>query len=195
MSRRKPSRGSPVPAGKGVQVFDTQLGWVAMLWHGTRLQALTFGLDSAQAAIAALDLKADVQSAVHPNRLKAALRTSGTDDPVAQRIRAYLAGRPDDFQDVAVDLEGYTEFQQRVLQHCRRIRYGQTLTYGQLARRVGSPAAARAVGSTMARNRLPLVIPCHRVVGSGGLCGFSAPGGVAVKQRLLQMEAARKEPA
>jgi methylated-DNA-[protein]-cysteine S-methyltransferase len=70
------------------------------------------------------------------------------------------------------------------------------LTYGQLARRVGSPAAARAVGSTMARNRLPLVIPCHRVVGSGGqLRGFSAPGGVAVKQRLLQMEAARKEPA
>jgi methylated-DNA-[protein]-cysteine S-methyltransferase len=185
MSRRRPSRGSRVPAGQRVQVFRTQLGWVAMLWHGARLRALAFGLDSAQAALAALDLQADAPVAAHTK----------TDDPVAQRIRAYLAGQPDDFQDVAVDLDGYTEFQQRVLQNCRRIRYGQTLTYSQLARRVGSPAAARAVGSTMARNRLPLVIPCHRVVGSGGLCGFSAPGGVAVKQRLLQMEAARKEPA
>ena len=71
---------------------------------------------------------------------------------------------------------------------CRAIPRGETLTYGQLAAKAGYPGAARAVGQVMARNCLPLLIPCHRVVGSNGLHGFSAPGGLATKQRLLEIE-------
>ena len=91
-----------------------------------------------------------------------------------------------------VVLDGFTDFQCRVYQRCRRIAYGATLSYGALAAAIGVPQAARAVGNTMARNRLPLVIPCHRVVGAAGaLGGFSAPDGIHMKQRLLSLESGR----
>jgi methylated-DNA-[protein]-cysteine S-methyltransferase len=74
---------------------------------------------------------------------------------------------------------------------CRRIGYGQTISYGQLAASVGAPGAARAVGTCMATNPLPLVVPCHRVIPAAGPPGFySAPGGCRMKQRLLAMERA-----
>ena len=76
-----------------------------------------------------------------------------------------------DFRHMPIDLVGLTEFQRRVIQECRRIGYGQTLTYGELAARAGSPGAARAVGNCMAANRLPLVVPCHRVVPADGRVG------------------------
>jgi len=77
----------------------------------------------------------------------------------------------------------------KVLRACRNIPHGQTATYGALAARVGSPAAARAVGGAMAANPIPLIIPCHRVLrADGGLGGFSTTGGTATKQRLLQHE-------
>ena len=109
------------------------------------------------------------------------------------QIRSYAAGEVQDFQDVRIDLEHLNMFSRRVVQLCRELRYGETIEYGQLARRAGSPAAARAVGQVMALNRLPLIIPCHRVVSAGGrLGGFSAAGGVATKRRLLAMEVAGK---
>ncbi|NIL99328.1 MAG: methylated-DNA--[protein]-cysteine S-methyltransferase, partial [Planctomycetales bacterium] len=112
-------------------------------------------------------------------------------DRLADRLQAYAEGQPDDFRDVAVDLDCFTRFQQRVLRACRTIPYGQTVCYADLAARCGSPAAARAVGNVMSNNRLPLIVPCHRVVGSAGrLGGFSAPGGLAMKRRLLRLEAA-----
>jgi methylated-DNA-[protein]-cysteine S-methyltransferase len=78
-----------------------------------------------------------------------------------------------------------------VVQAARRIPVGETRSYGQLAMAAGRPRAARAVGRVMARNRTPLLIPCHRVVGSGGkLGGFSAIDGLRMKERLLQLEAA-----
>ncbi len=109
--------------------------------------------------------------------------------PELQRhIRLFLSGRPVHF-DVPVDLSSLTEFQRRVLRACARIDYGQTISYGQLAKRVGCPAGARAVGGALARNPLPLVIPCHRVVsGNGSLGGFSAEQGVKLKRRLLDLE-------
>jgi methylated-DNA-[protein]-cysteine S-methyltransferase len=77
-----------------------------------------------------------------------------------------------------------------VLQACRKIAPGKTLTYAELADKVGSPGAARAVGNCMARNRFPLIIPCHRVVGSNGhLGGYSAAEGIPFKKRLLELEA------
>ncbi|MCL4678177.1 MAG: methylated-DNA--[protein]-cysteine S-methyltransferase [Alphaproteobacteria bacterium] len=110
-------------------------------------------------------------------------------EPVALRLRAYSEGQSDDFGDVLLDLNDLTDFQRRVSLACRTIPFGQTSTYGELAVRVGSPNAARAVGAVMARNRLPIVIPCHRVLGAAGrLGGYSAPGGLRTKRRLLHLE-------
>jgi methylated-DNA-[protein]-cysteine S-methyltransferase len=97
----------------------------------------------------------------------------------------------DSFLDVRLDLADYSPFQSAVVQHCRRIPIGQTITYGELARRAGSPGAARAVGQVMACNRFPLIVPCHRVVGANGsLGGFSARNGLNMKRRLLRIEGA-----
>jgi len=115
--------------------------------------------------------------------------------PLQQQITGYFAGENVDFStDPAVCLDGIRPFGRKVLRACRRIAAGQTTTYGTLAARVGSPAAARAVGSVLAANPIPLIIPCHRVLRSdGGLGGFSAPGGTATKQRLLQHERATRD--
>ncbi|RMF43323.1 MAG: methylated-DNA--[protein]-cysteine S-methyltransferase [Planctomycetota bacterium] len=90
-----------------------------------------------------------------------------------------------------LDWTGVSLFQRAVLEACFAIPIGCTATYGELARRVGRPAAARAVGMAMARNRWPIVIPCHRVVGAQGqLTGYSGVGGIDTKRRLLELEAA-----
>jgi methylated-DNA-[protein]-cysteine S-methyltransferase len=108
-------------------------------------------------------------------------------------LREYSEGQSDDFSDVLLDLDDMTDFQRRVSLVCRTIPFGQTSTYGELAARVGSPNAARAVGAVMARNRLPIIIPCHRVVGTAGrLGGYSAPGGLDTKRRLLRLEGVRE---
>lgn len=105
------------------------------------------------------------------------------------RLWDYFHGRPVSFGELPVDLRGFSLFSQRVLQECRRIPFGATTTYGELARRIGKPGAPRAVGQALARNPVPLVIPCHRVVASGGgLRGFSGPGGISAKARLLAWE-------
>jgi methylated-DNA-[protein]-cysteine S-methyltransferase len=107
-----------------------------------------------------------------------------------QRIAAYFDGEPVDFSvDPAVCLDGLSPFEREVLQTCRMIGFGQTTSYGELALRIGHPGAARAVGSALAANPIPLIIPCHRVLRSdGGLGGFSAVGGTATKQRMLRHE-------
>jgi methylated-DNA-[protein]-cysteine S-methyltransferase len=88
-----------------------------------------------------------------------------------------------------LDWQGVSPFYQRVLRECYLIQPAATLTYGELAALVGSPGAARAVGGAMARNRWPLLIPCHRVVGSSGkLTGYSGVGGVDTKRKLLDLE-------
>ncbi len=101
---------------------------------------------------------------------------------------AYFEGGPVTF-DVPLALDELTPFRRLVMGACRRIPYGQRATYGDLARAAGSPAAGRAVGSVMAANPVPLVVPCHRVVRSDGtLGGFSSPEGVRLKERLLALE-------
>ncbi len=105
-----------------------------------------------------------------------------------KQLRDYFDGRSVEF-DVPVDFSPLSPFQRKVLSACAEIGYGRTMTYGQLARRIGSPHAARAVGGALARNPIPLVIPCHRVIaGDGSLGGFSAPQGVTLKRRLLDLE-------
>jgi methylated-DNA-[protein]-cysteine S-methyltransferase len=88
-----------------------------------------------------------------------------------------------------LDWSGISEFHQTVLRACYRIPAGQTISYGTLAARAGNPKAARAVGGAMAKNRWPIIIPCHRVVGAQGqLTGYSGTGGLATKQQLLSLE-------
>ncbi len=114
--------------------------------------------------------------------------TESARGPVAKavrQLREYFAGRRIDF-DFPLALEG-TVFQRAVWEQLREIPYAQTISYGELARRVGNPKAARAVGSANGANLLPIVIPCHRVIaGDGPLGGFG--GGLAVKQALLDLE-------
>jgi methylated-DNA-[protein]-cysteine S-methyltransferase len=100
----------------------------------------------------------------------------------------YFAGQPVVFS-VPVHADGASAFARAVWDACRAIPYGQTMSYKALASRAGRPAAARAVGLAMARNPCPIVIPCHRVVGSNGaLRGYSGPGGIEFKRLLLDME-------
>lgn len=92
-----------------------------------------------------------------------------------------------------IDLDGYTEFERKAYKSLSQVSYGKLITYCGLARSIGKPKSARAVGNTMAKNPLPLVIPCHRVVKSDGSIGnFSAEGGVALKKQLLELEALNK---
>jgi len=106
-----------------------------------------------------------------------------------QKLCRYFDGQAVSFDDEPLDMSGATDFLRRVWQVTRRIPRGQTLTYGEIARQVGAPGAARAVGQAMARNPWPIIVPCHRVVGHDGrLTGFG--GGLAMKQRLLEMEGA-----
>ena len=113
---------------------------------------------------------------------------------LVRRFRKFARGNVDTFADLTIDGAWMTAFQRRVVGQARRIPYGKTLSYGALARKSGCPGAARAVGSVMAKNRFPLVVPCHRVIASGRrLGGFSSVQGVTTKSRLLRMEGAINE--
>ena len=110
--------------------------------------------------------------------------------PLQQQIIAYFEGTCVNFNlNIPIVLDGLSPFAACVLTACRNIGFGRTISYGQLAKKAGSPAAARAAGSVMAKNPCPLIIPCHRVIRSNGrIGGFSAPGGTKLKNRLLQFE-------
>jgi methylated-DNA-[protein]-cysteine S-methyltransferase len=117
------------------------------------------------------------------------LRSSRSVDPARRELDEYFQGHRQSF-DLTVDLRALPAFTVTVLEELARVPYGETTTYGDLARRVGHPRAARAVGTVMHRNRIPIVLPCHRVVGAAGdLTGYA--GGLDVKQKLLELEGAR----
>jgi methylated-DNA-[protein]-cysteine S-methyltransferase len=107
-------------------------------------------------------------------------------EPVRRELDEYFEGRRQDF-DLATDLRIEADFRRRVLDELARVPYGTTTTYGELARRAGRPQAARAVGVVMNRNPIPIVLPCHRVVGADGrLVGYG--GGLDRKEQLLRLE-------
>jgi len=107
-----------------------------------------------------------------------------------EQITAYFEGAHVNFsRDVPLVLDGFSSFCSSVLTACRDIKFGQTISYSALAKRLGRPNASRAVGSALARNPLPLIIPCHRVIRSDGkIGGFSAPGGISLKKKMLELE-------
>jgi len=103
--------------------------------------------------------------------------------------RDYFNGRRVDFDSLACDLPPEGTFKGKVLRACRSIAYGLTCNYGRLAEQIARPDSARAVATALAKNPLPLVVPCHRVIYADGRAGgFSAPGGVELKKRMLQLE-------
>jgi methylated-DNA-[protein]-cysteine S-methyltransferase len=118
----------------------------------------------------------------------AVLRSPKSVDLVRRELDEYFAGRRRVF-DLALDLRALPSFTVSVLHELARVPYGETTTYGALAAAVGRPRAARAVGTVMNRNRIPIVLPCHRVVGSSGdLVGYA--GGLDMKITLLELEGA-----
>ncbi|MCB7128871.1 MAG: methylated-DNA--[protein]-cysteine S-methyltransferase [Candidatus Brocadiales bacterium] len=119
-----------------------------------------------------------------------AVRDDGPHAAVKAALRRYFDGKREAFAGVRIDLSAATAFERAVWNGIRGIPYGRTRSYGQLARSIGRPGAARAVGRACGSNPVPPVIPCHRVVGSTGkLVGYSGRGGVSLKKRLLDMEA------
>ncbi|MGD0655732.1 MAG: methylated-DNA--[protein]-cysteine S-methyltransferase [Thermoguttaceae bacterium] len=160
-------------------VFPSSLGWFALLGDKGRIKELTFGHPSSRSAKKALS-----------HGFLAQARSMRGKPPLVRRLQAYAKGTgKDDFRDIRLDLGGLSVFQRRVLALCRKIPFGTRLSYAQLAARVGSPRAYRAVGNCMAGNKIPIIIPCHRVVpSSGGLGSYSAPGGMLMKKRLLGIE-------
>jgi methylated-DNA-[protein]-cysteine S-methyltransferase len=158
-------------------VFETGMGWVAVLSSKGGLRSTTLPLPTAAAAIGALGLEGR----------DARLDIPGL-APLTTRLGDYLSGHNVVFPD-ALCGGGGTPFQQRVWEVTRLIPYGETRTYQWVARQIGHPAAARAVGQALGRNPWPIVVPCHRVVASdGGLGGLG--GGLEMKRRLLAMESA-----
>jgi methylated-DNA-[protein]-cysteine S-methyltransferase len=161
-----------------VFTFRTPLGWIGIAGSGQTVWQITFGHANERDAYAALE-RGRAGDAQHGN----------WHPKLVKKLKNFAAGAKVDFRDVKLNLDHLSEFQREVVKHCRAIAYGQTRSYGELAEAAGSPGAARAVGTTMAKNRFPLVVPCHRVVASGGgIGGFSAPNGLDMKRQLLALE-------
>jgi methylated-DNA-[protein]-cysteine S-methyltransferase len=160
------------------RVFDTELGPMAVGWT--------------DAGVSRVLLPGDDVAAMR-ERLESA---GGTEAPEGQgelvaRIVAYTQGTRDDFADVSLDLDGLPATNRRIYEHIRQLAWGETTTYGAIARWLGDVALSRAVGAAMGANPIPLIVPCHRVLAADGRTGgFSSPGGVRAKLEMLALEKA-----
>jgi methylated-DNA-[protein]-cysteine S-methyltransferase len=166
-------------------LFDTPIGVCGVAWN-------TRGLCAVQLP--------EKDPATTERRLAKKSGSTGLGEPppavqaLVADIQNYLGGERVDFSGVAVDLSGIDDLRCRIYQALRGIDFGRTTTYGELARATGSTdwEGARDVGLAMGSNRIPIVIPCHRVLAAGGkLGGFSAYGGAKTKQKLLALEGVR----
>ncbi|MEX2188837.1 MAG: methylated-DNA--[protein]-cysteine S-methyltransferase [Pirellulales bacterium] len=173
-----------------VDVFDSDLGWIAVAAGGHRLVGVTFGHACQADAVAALESQGYIDAAAARSSAPSVDSEDGWLADLRERFKSFAAGEFEDFRDVTIDVSHLTPFERSVVQACRAIPYGETKSYGELATKVGRDGAARAVGRVMATNRFPLVVPCHRVLAAGGgLGGYSAPQGLSMKRKLLAMEA------
>jgi methylated-DNA-[protein]-cysteine S-methyltransferase len=172
----------------GYGVFSTEIGPCAVAWGAEVLTAVQLP-EASEAAARARILRRfpNAQEVAPPPFVEAAIAG----------IRALLGGEKRDLADVPVDMDALSSFAREVYAVARDVAPGETITYGEIATRLGDPGAARAVGEAMGQNPFPIVVPCHRVLAAGGkLGGFSAHGGAATKLRLLEIEgAAIGEPA
>ena len=161
-------------------LFDTAIGAVGVAWS--------------MEGITRLQLPESNRSATERRmRGRSVSIVEGCPPPPIERaiedVQRFMAGERIDFADIALDLTGVGSFHCSIYEALRRIGWGKTTTYGALARQAGDVGASRAVGQAMGRNPIPVIIPCHRVLASGGKPGgFSAFGGAVTKQRLLALE-------
>jgi methylated-DNA-[protein]-cysteine S-methyltransferase len=167
----------------GFALFDTAIGPCALVWGGGGVCG--FFLPEADEAATRVRLARRHPDAAEAEPPAAHARTVET-------VQAHLSGQLRELAEIPVDLSVTPLFNRRVYDVARAIPAGRTLTYGEVAARLGEPGAAQAVGRALGENPIPLIVPCHRVLAAGGrLHGFSAPGGVETKRRLLEIEGAR----
>jgi methylated-DNA-[protein]-cysteine S-methyltransferase len=161
-------------------VFDTDIGPCGVAWSEAGLTRFQLPEASRAATERRLSASADGPTpAAPPPHVARAIAD----------LQRYFAGERVDFTPIGVDLTGVAPFYRRVYEAARRIGWGETATYGELARHAGSPGAARGVGQALSRNPLAVIIPCHRILASGNkVGGFSAYGGTLSKERLLALE-------
>jgi methylated-DNA-[protein]-cysteine S-methyltransferase len=163
-------------------LFDTALGPCGVAWNARGL----VGVQLPESDHGATELRLAVKC-----RSTSAHEVPPWVQSLVCDIQRYMAGHPIDFSMITVDLGGVDDFRQRLYAALREIGFGRTVTYGELARQLGSTGweGARDVGEAMGKNPMPVVIPCHRVLAAGNKPGgFSAYGGVATKQKLLALE-------
>ncbi len=172
---------------KGWSVFISPVGPVGLAWTRSGVCRLVVGHPDADEA--AGELRIACPGLPEVKKLPSPLAET------RERIRGLLRGKPDDLQDIPVDLTENSEFSRKVLRILRRVKPGRVITYGQLAAKAGKPGAARAVGRIMGANPVPIIVPCHRCLGAdGSLTGFSASGGTGLKARLLFIEGYERDP-
>lgn len=167
----------------GFALFDTPIGPCGIAWAGERIAGVSLpGADEAAT-------RRRMQKA-HPGFDE--LAPPAFVATVIARIRGVLEGAKDDLADVPLAMDGVADFNRRVYEVARAIPPGRTLTYGEVAARIGEPHASQAVGQALGHNPFAPVVPCHRVLAAGGRSGgFSAPGGVDTKLKMLEIERAR----
>jgi methylated-DNA-[protein]-cysteine S-methyltransferase len=172
------------PAGH--RVFDTALGFVGIAWSETGLTRLClFQRDRASVERRLEKLGLCGETPDLPGWVAA----------LVADICAYAEGKPVDFSTVPVDLSGVDDFRLAIYGAARRLGFGETTTYGELASRAGHAGLFRETGQALGSNPVPLVIPCHRILAAGGrIGGFSAPGGSATKEKMLALEGVRVGP-
>ena len=173
---------------QGFALFETPIGLCGLAWgeHGL----LGAQLPEAVPGAAWARLRRRYPDAVEASPPPPAVQRT------IERINDLLAGGRDDLADVALDFSIVVPFNRRVYEIARAIPPGETSTYGQIAKAMGEPGAARAIGKALGDNPWPIVVPCHRVLGADGKPGgFSAPGGVETKSKLLTIERARTSAA
>jgi methylated-DNA-[protein]-cysteine S-methyltransferase len=166
----------------GFALFDTPIGTCSLVWRDDRIVGLRLPEASPAATRGRITRR-------WPEATEQALPPSM--QATIDRVLALLRGEHIDLGDVALDFGEATEFHQRAYAIARTIPAGQTMTYGEIARRLGTPHESREVGQAMGRNPVAIIMPCHRVLGADGkMGGFSATGGVAIKRRILEIEGA-----
>ncbi|MFZ4606941.1 MAG: methylated-DNA--[protein]-cysteine S-methyltransferase [Caulobacter sp.] len=168
----------------GFTLFDTAIGRCGVAWGETGIVGTALpGASEDQMRRRFVERFPGTVESAPPATLK----------PVIAGIVALMAGEKVDLSDAPLDMAAVPPFHRRVYERARTIPPGETMTYGEIAVALGEPReAARAVGEAMGRNPFPILMPCHRVLGAGGRPGgFSAPGGVETKLRMLEIEGAR----
>ena len=172
---------------QGFALFDTAIGRCAIAWSERGILAMQLPEAAERTTRARVTRRfPQAREASPPAAVRRAIES----------IAALLRGDPRDLSAVALDMEGVPPFHRRVYAAARKIPPGATLSYGQIAARLGAPHSARAVGQALGRNPFAILVPCHRVLAAGGKPGgFSANGGVATKLRLLAIEGTRADEA